>query len=333
MRHLSIVIVFAFINMTCSIARSQEREDRERSKPGNRTSEKIASTATDEPAASRQPGQLRVATCQFPVSGELSKNAEWIRRQMREAHDKHANIVHFSELAFSGYAGVDRPDMSDYDWELHSRELDSILSLAKQLKLWVILGCAHQLSGDHKPHNSLYVISDAGKVIDRYDKRFCTSGDLKYYSPGGHFVTFEIDEVRCGLLICYDIRFPELYRQYSKLETQVIFHSFHNARQKPGSIHPKIMPPTAQARAATNGMYISVNNSSAARSWPSIFVTPDGLIESRLETDKPGVMVNKVDTSRKYYDASRAYRQLSIAGTWNSGEIVDDPRSLDRQSH
>lgn len=277
--------------------------------------------------------KLRVATCQFPVSGSISENADWIRRQMLQAHEQEANVVHFSEVAFSGYAGVDRPDMSDYDWDLHDREFRSILDRAKQLQLWVVLGSAHRLSGDNKPHNSLYVINDSGEVVDRYDKRFCTGGDLKYYSPGDHFVNFQIGQVRCGLLICYDIRFPELYRQYSKAGAQVIFHSFHNARRKRPGIHPKIMPPTIQARAATNGMFVSANNSSVPRAWPSIFVTPDGLIESQLEADQPGVMVNTVDTSRKYYDASRSFRQQSIDGIWNSGEIVDDPRSRDRQSH
>lgn len=278
-------------------------------------------------------GQLLVATCQFPVAGELSENADWVRRQMQAAAEKKADVVHFSEVALSGYAGIDRPDMSDYDWEEHASEIQSIMRAAKKLNLWVILGSAHRLTGDNRPHNSLYVINNQGEVVDRYDKRFCTTGDLKHYSPGDHFVTFEIQGVRCGLLICYDIRFPELYREYSKLGVQVVFHSFHNARQKPGSIHPKIMPPTAQARAATNGMFLSVNNSSAARSWPSIFITPDGLIQQRLETDQPGVMVNRIDTQKKYYDASRAFRQQSIAGTLHSGELIQDKRSANRKSY
>lgn len=278
-------------------------------------------------------GQLLVATCQFPVSGELAENADWIRRQMREAAEKNADIVHFSEVALSGYAGIDRPDMRNYDWQQHKREIQSIMRAAKELDQWVVLGSAHRLTGENRPHNSLYVISNKGEVVDRYDKRFCTTGDLKHYSPGNHFVTFEIRGVRCGLLICYDIRFPELYREYSKLGVQVVFHSFHNARQKPGSIHPKIMPPTAQARAASNGMFLSVNNSSAARSWPSIFITPDGLIQQRLETDQPGVMVNRVNTQKKYYDASRAFRQQSIAGTLHSGDLVEDYRSESRTSY
>lgn len=294
--------------------------------------ELVGTTATAKPPIPVA-GQLRVATCQFPVDGDLQANAKWIRQQMQAAREQHADIAHFSEVALSGYAGVDRPDMSDYDWQQHAREFQSILDMARSLQLWVVLGSAHRLSGEHKPHNSLYVINDRGKVVDRYDKRFCTSGDLKHYSPGDHFVTFEIRGVRCGLLICYDIRFPELYRQYSQQGAQLIFHSFHNARQKPGGIHPKIMPPTAQARAATNGMFLSVNNSSAKHSWPSIFITPDGLIQQCLETDEPGIMVNLVDTQAKYYDASRVYRQQSISGILNSGEIVDDPRSKDRQGH
>ncbi len=281
----------------------------------------------------RPKGVIDVATCQFPVSGDVAKNASWIRRQMRQAHEKGANVVHFSEVALSGYAGVDREDMEDFDWDGQRAELESILELANELDVWVILGSAHRLSGDHKPHNSLYVIDPQGRVVERYDKRFCTTRDLRHYSPGNHFAVFDINGVRCGLLICYDIRFPELYRQYCKRGVRVMFHSFHNARQKKGAIHPKIMPPTAQARAATNSMVISLNNSSAPHSWQSRFITPDGLIRDELTLDEPGVMVNRVNVATKFYDASRPYRLQCIDGLWHSGEIVDDPRSKDRQCY
>lgn len=286
-----------------------------------------------ENGSDRKKGTLLVATCQFPVSGDVSVNAEWVREQMREAHAHRADIVHFSECALSGYAGKDHKTFENFDWEKQRGELESIVALARDLRLWVVLGAAHRLSDGNKPHNSLYVISREGRIVDRYDKRFCTGGDLKHYSPGGHFVTFDVNDVKCGLLICYDIRFPELYRQYHKLGAQLLFHSFYNARQKEGSIHPKIMPPSAQARAATNYMFLSVNNSSAPRSWESLFVTPDGLIQKRLTLDQPGVMVNLVDTTKRYYDASRPYRLDSINGKWNSGEVVDDPRSKDRWSY
>lgn len=284
-------------------------------------------------AAGAFAAQLRVGTCQFPVSADVTANGEWIRRQMNEARAQGADIVHFPETALSGYGGSDHTTLAGFPWDQQRAELEKILALARSLRVWVVLGAAHALSGENKPHNSLYVIDPTGRIVDRYDKRFCTTGDLKFYSPGDHFVTFEVNGVRCGLLICYDIRFPELYREYAKRNVQLMFHSFYNARQQEGSIHPKIMPPTAQAYAGVNHMFISLNNSSAPRSWESRFITPDGLIVRALELDQPGVMVNVVDTAKKYYDASGPFRPGAIEGRLNSGELVSDPRSRDRTSY
>jgi predicted amidohydrolase len=275
-------------------------------------------------------GKLRVAACQFPVSATISANADWIEKQMHQAKKQGADIVHFPEAALPGYGGVDHKTFDGFDWEELRARTRCILSLADELNLWVLLGSMHQLSDGRKPHNSMYVINPEGKIIDRYDKRFCTGGDLRRYSPGDHFVSFEVNGVSCGLLICYDVRFPELYREYVKEGVQVVFHSFYNARQKSGAIHPIIMPITAQARAATNGVFVSLTNSCAKHSWPCYLITPDGLIADKLPVDEPGILISDLDTTKKYYDASRRYRLDAINGKLNSGETVNDARSADR---
>jgi len=170
------------------------------------------------------------------------------------------------------------------------------------------------------------VIHPQHGIVDRYDKRFCTNGDLKHFSAGEHNVIFELNGIKCGLLICFDVRYPELYREYKGSGVDLMFQSFYNARQKPGSIHPKIMPVTAQARAATNHFYMSLTNSSAANSWPCHFITPDGLIQEKLQTDLPGILISAVDLSEKYYDASRHFRDRALEGTLTSGKAPDHPR-------
>ncbi|HRE79473.1 MAG TPA: carbon-nitrogen hydrolase family protein [Opitutaceae bacterium] len=277
--------------------------------------------------------QVRVATCQFPVSAQVSENAEWILRQIAEAREKGADVVHFPETALSGYAGVDHASLETFSWDLQREQLQRILAAAAEHRVWVVLGATHRLSAPNKPHNSLYLISPQGVIVDRYDKRFCTNVDLVHYSPGDHFVTFDLNGVKCGLLICYDVRFPELYRQYAKQGVQLMFHSFYNARGSKDSIHPKIMPLTAQAHAASNGMTISLTNSSAAPSWEGRVVGPDGLVVTTLVRDVPGVIVTLVDTDRPYYDASRPFRAAAIDGKLNSGTVVDDPKSRDRNSY
>lgn len=280
----------------------------------------------------KESGRIRIASCQFPVSSDIRENYIWIKKQLIEAKLKKADIVHFPECALSGYPGADMSSLENLKWDELFKVTDSIMKMAGELKIWIILGSVHRLTGDNKPHNSLYLINPDGQIEDRYDKRFCTSGDLKYFSPGDHFVKFTINGVDCGLLICYDIRFPELYRQYRKMDVDVIFQSFHNARQKPGSIHPVIMHITAQAMAGINYFYMSLTNSSAAESWPCYFITPDGLVQNKLSDNIPGILISDIDLSDNYYDASKPYRLDAINGKLNSGECVEDPRSSDRKS-
>lgn len=283
-----------------------------------------------QPNTYKKEGAITIASCQFPVSDSIPENARWIMNQMVSAHDSGAHVAHFPECALSGYPGVDLDTLGRFNWRELQLYTDSIMSLAEKLKMWVILGSIHPLKKGIKPMNSLYIINPIGKLAGRYDKRFCTNGDLKYFSAGDHFVVFEINDIKCGLLICYDVRFPELYREYKKLDVDIIFQSFYNARQKPGSIHPIIMPVTSQARAATNHFYMSLTNSSAQHSWPCHFITPDGLIQSKLEPDVAGVLISEIDLSEKFYDASRPFREKALEDTLSSAPPPDHERYYNR---
>jgi predicted amidohydrolase len=254
--------------------------------------------------------------------------------------------VHFSELCLSGYAGSEFSSYKRFDWDLLREATERVLEEAKRLKVWVILGSSHRLTGRHKPHNSLYIINDQGRIIDRYDKMFCTgtrncrNGDLKHYTPGGHLPTFTIRGVRCSTQICHDFRYPELYRQIKAKGVQLVFHSYHNGHKtksflkRNGNIWAVTVPPTMQAYAASNYLWISTNNTSARESsWPSFFVRPDGVIAGRLRNNIAGVLISHIDTSTQHYDASEAWRDRAIKGVLHSGTLVNDVRSRDRKSH
>ncbi len=275
--------------------------------------------------------KIRIATCQFSESHQPRRNSAMIRRYMASAKRKRADIVHFHECALSGYGG--EIGSKDYDWPALREQTELIMAEARRLKMWVVLGSSHPLTKPHKPHNSLYLISPEGKIIDRYDKRFCMAGELDCYTPGDHFVTFKLNGITCGLLICFDLRFPELYRQLLSRGVRVLFQSFNNGRMDGPGIHEHIMPQTLQAHAACNSMWISAPNSSAYYSrWGSVFITPDGKITGRLSRNKAGIMVNTADLSEKFYDPVTPYCQLAIKGIYHTGKTVKDPRSKDRKA-
>jgi predicted amidohydrolase len=276
-------------------------------------------------------GELKIAACQFAISESIAENAGSIRRFMQKARKAEADVVHFSECALSGYAGVDLPGFADYDWDLLRQETLKIMDLAGRLGLWVILGSTHPLTPPNKPHNSLYLISPEGKIAERYDKRFCTPGDIDFYTAGDRFVTFTLNGVVCSLLICFDLRFPELYRELCRQGVQCVFQSFYNARQKGPSVHTHIMRQTMQCHAATNHFWVSMTNSSGYLSpYPSCLIQPDGVIAAQLKANRPGMMVNAVDLGRSFYDPMADSRKIALAGKLTNGPgPLNDPRSRD----
>ena len=274
-------------------------------------------------------GKLKIATCQFAVSDLITENASAIIDFLRQAKKASADIVHFSECALSGYASVDFGSLENYDWGLLRSETEKVMAVAAELKIWTVLGSTHQLTGANKPHNSLYLIDPDGKIAGRYDKRFGTIGDLDHYTPGDKFVTFEINNVKCALLICFDLRFPEIYRELAKLDVQCIFQSFYNARQKGPSVHSHIMQQTMQCRAGTNYFWVSMANSSGSIApYASCFIQPDGVIADKLKLNTDGMMVNTVDTNIEFYDPSKRFRDAAINGALTNGPgQINDPRS------
>lgn len=286
---------------------------------------------------------IRVASCQFSVESDLDHNLHEIVGQIRAAADQRARVVHFPEAALSGYAGVDMPGFDHFNWDALTKATETICREAAEQRVWVLLGSAHRLSGGRRPHNSVYVISDEGRIVERYDKRFCTGQftpepelDHCHYTPGNHASIFEIDGFACSALICYDYRFPELYRDLKRRGVEIIFQSFHNARKDQRTYEQEnlwrdIVPATMMCRAATGHFWISATNSTARYSlWPSFFVRPDGRIAGRLEEHRAGILITEVDPAAEYWDAAAPWRERAMNGQLHSGQLCEDPRSTDR---
>ncbi len=287
---------------------------------------------------------LRVAGCQFPVEADIEANRQQIVALLQQAADQGARVAHFPETALSGYGGSELQSLDDLDWERLRDATASIIQTADELNLWVVLGSTHRLSAGHKPHNSLYIFNDRGQVVERYDKRFCTgvclpepTMDHGYYTPGNHATIFEIDGYKCGALICYDYRFPELYRELKRQGVELVFHSFHNARKDYRTFHYQniwkdIVPATLMCHAACNHLWISATNSTAKYSlWGAFFVRPDGRVTGKLPVHQTGALISDVDGNLEFFDAPLPWRDRAIAGILHSGELVSDPRSEDRK--
>lgn len=291
---------------------------------------------------------LRIASCQFPVSADIAANLRYIKRQMSLASQRGARVAHFPEAALSGYAGTDFATFAGFGWDQLQAATADVMRQASRLGIWVITGSAHRLSGGQKPHNSLYVISDGGRITERYDKRFCSgdpdcrSGDLAHYSPGTHFSGWAIDGVRCGALICHDYRYPGAVprAQQARYPGHVPFLSRRPGQPStPGchrAGHRAAVPAVQPGRDAQlpghhhagrhdhrGGLQPHVDQLPEfvrpGKLLASLFVRADGITTGRLRRNTPGVLISVADTSAELYDSTAAWRQRAITGTLHSG--------------
>lgn len=278
------------------------------------------------------PGVLKIATCQFAVSGHVARNATSVCRYIAQASAQGGDLVHFPECSLTGYPGVDIQGFDGYDWPALKAATERVTACAAEHRVWVVLGSAHRLETTAQPHNCLYLITPDGRIQDRYDKRFCMPGEAPYYTPGDHEVVFTVNGVCCGLLICFEVRFPEIYRPLQQQGVQCVIQSFYNARQSGSSVHSDIMPATMQTRAASNAMWASMSNASGHYSpYGSCFIQPDGKIVARLPRNEAGLMTNRVDVDQSFYDPMQQDRPRAMTGLLRSSDKpLNDPRSKDR---
>ncbi len=243
--------------------------------------------------ATRPNDKLRIATCQFPVSGQPAENAKYIQNFMRQASAGGAHLLHTSEGALSGYGRLDVSSFAQYDWDSLRRETTRLRELARDLDMWLVLGSAHFLDAQTKPTNCVYLISPDGKIADRYDKCFCTEDDQQNYSVGSRLVTRDIQGVRIGLAICFDACWPQLYIAYRNLGVTVMVHSFYNARDTAWSCLDVSMRSLIPARCSDNRMWAVCNNSSRPYShWSSFIARPDATIPKELTRNEPGLLIH-----------------------------------------
>jgi predicted amidohydrolase len=264
---------------------------------------------------------------------------------MRDAHDRGARLVHFGEGATcwpdKRLMSVDGPDPvgpSDWgraDWDGLHEELRSIAALARELRLWTVVGAVHRLTPPNRPHNSLYVIDDGGDVVTRYDERMLSNTKLRFlYTPGSEPVTFEVDGVRFGCSLGMEVHFPEIFSEYERLDVDCVLFSTMGspAVQTPPRTSPdsSVFAAEALAHAATNSYWVSYAGCAQdADRAPSGVISPTGRWFARAPQDAVAA-VAVVDLDDDAPNLARPWRRRARAGLYDDHLVRDDPRSADR---
>ncbi|OWV78185.1 amidohydrolase [Rhizobium sp. R635] len=290
-----------------------------------------------------QPRRLRLAVAQTrcyddprDIAG-LRESGREMRGLMRQAREAGARLVHFPEGATSapnkrimsaiGPREIGPSDWRRFEWDVLREELDVTRSLARELGLWVVFGSVHRLTEPHRPHNSLYVVSDRGALVTRYDERLLSNTKISFmYTPGSIPVTFEVDGIRFGCSLGMECHYPEIFAEYERLDVHCVLFSTTGG----SPVSEPSFAAEAQGHAATNSYWVSFSMltypGSEGQPAASGIVAPGGRWAAQcLANGMPAIALADIDDNPG--DLSRPWRRKARSGLYEPHRVEGDPRS------
>ncbi len=176
--------------------------------------------------------QLSVAAVQLNSQADVPENLERARSLVRLAASRGAELVVLPEnFAFFG-ADTDKRSLAEGLADNASSIVHALADMARESSVFLVGGGFPERSPDaQRPHNTLLVVGPDGSQLAAYRKMHLFDvelGQAGSYSesaattPGSSAVVVDVAGFRLGLSICYDLRFPELYRSLSEQGAEVL---------------------------------------------------------------------------------------------------------------
>lgn len=245
-------------------------------------------------------GTIRVAAIQMASGPGVAANLAEAERLIEQAVADGAQLVALPEyFAIMGLKDTDKVKVRESEGK---GPIQAFLSrMARKHRIWLVGGSAPMECGDpDKVRNSCLVFDERGKQVARYDKIHLFGLDLgnehykeeKTIEPGNEIVVVNSPFGRIGLSICYDLRFPELYRSMPDVDVIMVPSAFTATT---GKAHFETL---VRARAIENLAYViapaqgGYHLSGRETNGDSMIVDPWGVVLDRLPRGSGVVIAN-----------------------------------------
>ncbi|WP_454918045.1 carbon-nitrogen hydrolase family protein [Xanthobacter sediminis] len=278
---------------------------------------------------------LRVGLVQLRTGRDPAANRDAAAALIRDAAAEGARYVQTPET--TNIMELDRARLFEL---LVPEEQDATLAalreLARELKIHLHIGSLAIKVADAKAVNRAFLIDPEGEIAARYDKIHMFDVDIgngesyresNAYRAGERAVTAEVDAVRLGLSICYDLRFPALYRALAETGAKVLTVPSAFTRAT-GEAHWHIL---LRARAIENGAYVLAaaqggkHENGRETYGHSLIVDPWGRVIAEGGSD-PGVLLAEIDmkevaSARARIPSLTNGRRFEVADTQPVGRL------------
>ncbi len=237
---------------------------------------------------------LQIAVCQMQVQKDPQTNLEHAAQLVHEAAQHQAEVVVLPEMFLIPYS---LKAMKHYAVPLQSDIRDFLSSLAKQENILLIAGSIPEKGENGNFYNTNLTFSPQGELLTQYQKIHLFDVNMNHrvsfqesavLSPGNQLRLIHYKDWVLSTVICYDARFPELFRLLVDAGAQAIFipASFSKAT---GEMHWDL---TMRCRAVDHQIFIAAastarNPENAFQPWGySMIVDPWGKVLAQAQTDE-----------------------------------------------
>lgn len=231
----------------------------------------------------------KIGVIQLDSKGNRELNLPKAYSMIREAAANGARLVTLPEV----FEAVSRKEEERLPEEIPGPIVKSLMELAKEEEIWIHGGSIRE-KGAEKSYNTTVLINPAGEICAKYRKLHLFDVDIKNgpavresdrILKGEEIVMADTGLGKLGLTICYDVRFPELYRLLALKGAEVIFVPA-NFTHPTGMAHWEVL---LRARAIENGVWIVAANQTGVKEdftashGRSMVIDPWGRITAQAE--------------------------------------------------
>lgn len=251
--------------------------------------------------------KFTAACVQMRTGKDLDQNMEAAAALIREAAARGAQFIATPETTSLMELGAKKLFANIVD-EKDDRTLKAFQSLAAELDVHLLIGSLAVRVAADKAANRSFLISPQGNITSRYDKIHMFDVDLgngeayresKNYQPGDKAVLATLPWGKIGLTVCYDLRFPHLYRQLA--HAGAAFLTVPSAfTQKTGEAHWEVL---LRARAIETGCFVfapaqgGTHENGRETFGHSMIVDPWGEVLVQADQD-PCVVMAEIDLAK-----------------------------------
>jgi omega-amidase len=238
---------------------------------------------------------MKIAAAQITCAvGQVETNILKMREFCERAHQAGAELVVFPEMADTGYS---MQVIQEHAAAWTEGAVPRLRDLAKELSIAIIAGVSEREGG--AIYNSQVAIDASGQSVAKYRKTHLFGPapieEHKCFSPGDALVSLPFGGLRLGLTICYDLRFPEVYRVLA-CEQGVNVFIISSAWPFPRAEHLRVL---AIARAVENQSYVILSNrvgkdDGVSTCGGSAIIDPYGVVIAAGSADREELVVAEV---------------------------------------